>query len=178
MTLAQIIQKVQDVTKKFQTRSPQDIANGLRILTRVTPLGAHEGACKGFFIVHKRQRHITVNGDLPPILQRIIWAHELGHALLHADALRATAYHDIELFSVANKDEYEANLFAAELLIEDEEILEAFAKDPEVDFIHLACALSVPPALLDFKLRILQHKGHPSLPPHVATGNFLKRYHV
>jgi len=43
-------------------------------------------------------------------------------------------------------------------------------------FYNIARELYVPEALLDFKLRILKHKGHGIDAPYLANGDFLKNY--
>ena len=172
MTMPQVIRQVDQLLKQYGTRDPEVLTEAQEILLRFLPLGRFPDACKGFFIVHRRQRHITINSDLSGPMQRVTLAHELGHALLHNDCLELSSYHDIDFFTTPHRDELEANLFAAELLISDEAVLQAAQEG--LDFMHLSQELMVPPALLDFKLRILQHKGYPSLPPHLATGDFLK----
>jgi len=52
---------------------------------------------------------------------------------------------------------YEANLFAAELLLEDETVLKHLN---EYTFFETARMLNVPAALLDFKFTILKTKGY------------------
>ena len=82
-------------------------------------MGLFEGCCKGFFLVHRRKKHITINGDLPDVLQKVVLAHELGHCVLHSGSSSA-AFHEVILFDTADQKEYEANVFASELLLEAE----------------------------------------------------------
>jgi len=80
---------------------------------------------------------------------------------------------EISIFDLAQPAEYEANLFAAELLIDDGELL-ALLKEREKSFFNLAAELCVPAALLDFKFRLLKHKGYDLEAPYTARGDFLK----
>ena len=71
------------------------------------------------------------------------------------------------------KMEYEANLFAAELLLEDETVLNHLN---EYTFFETASMLNVPAALLDFKFSILKTKGYRINDMQIAKSCFLKEY--
>ena len=73
-----------------------------------------------------------------------------------------------------NRLEYEANIFAAEFILEDDEGLEAVKE--ENDYFRCAQVLSVPPEVLDFKLRLMERRGFELNAPHIANSDFLKRY--
>ena len=62
-------------------------------------------------------------------------------------------FHELELFDCLNTTEYEANLFAAELLIDDNELLELL-NNSEKSFFGVAKELYIPAELLDFKMCI------------------------
>lgn len=65
----------------------------------------------------------------------------------------------------------EADLFAAELLLENQEVLELLN---QYTFFETAKMLKVPAALLDFKLIILKAKGHRLQPLEISRADFLK----
>ena len=110
---------------------------------------------------------------MPEEVQRIILAHEIGHAVLHKEQLaNLKAFHDFALYDTATRYEYEANLFAAELLLDDEEVIGKLNEDSF--FFGAARELYVPPELLDFKFRILKTKGLTLDSPITARGDFLK----
>ena len=77
------------------------------------PMGASAQSCKGFFLVSSRCKLIVINSDLPESIQRIIIAHELGHAVLHSDSA-ISAFHEFAMFDDTDRMEYEANVFAAD----------------------------------------------------------------
>ena len=54
----------------------------------------------------------------------IVAAHELGHIILHRSQLKMAPMQDDTLYNMTDNTEYQANLFAADLLIEDEDIEE------------------------------------------------------
>jgi len=82
-------------------------------------------------------------------------------------------FQELELFDRATPTEYEANIFAAELLIDDDELLELL-NDEDKSFFDVARELYVPADLLDFKFRVLKHKGYRIQVPYIAYGDFLK----
>lgn len=115
---------------------------------------------------------IIINADLSRDNQHIILAHEIGHAMLHGNDERVCAYHDFCLFSDVSINEYEANIFAAELLISDDDAMELLSSD--TFFFGAASMLRVPPELLDFKFRSMKRRGYSVNPPMMAKSNFLK----
>ena len=76
-----------------------------------------------------RIRCIVINSDLSRELQRVICAHELGHAVLHNDVAGVKDFHDFSMFNMNSQRENEANIFAAELLLEDEDVYTALNED-------------------------------------------------
>ena len=159
--------------RKYNEPDPLALCEQMGILVLFQPTGTYAGACKGFFLSQSRMRSITINSDLPEPLQRVIAAHELGHAVLHRKEAGVSAFHDFALFDRTSTKEYEANVFAAELLLDDREVMERLREDRS--FFGAAQSLRVPPELLDFKLRILKRKGYDVIdPPLSATGSFLK----
>jgi len=157
---------------KYHTDDPYEICKALRIRILEMPMGTSEQSCKGFFLVNARCKVITINSDLPDHIRRIIVTHELGHAVLHRCAA-ISAFHDFAMFDDTNRMEYEANVFAAEFLLEDDEVTEHL--EDQMDFFTMAKVLRVPPELLDFKCRILQRQGFEIKAPYIARGDFLKR---
>lgn len=107
-------------TKKCKSRNPFDIANFLNIETQIGSLGSRCGC----YMFLKKHRCIFLNENLSEPEIQLVMAHELAHAILH---------HKQNCYFIRNKTlllnsktEREANLFAAELLIPDEIILENF----------------------------------------------------
>ena len=160
------------VKSKYQTDDPYEICRAMKIRLLTAPMGTNDQSCKGFFLVNSRRKIITINSDLPDHIQRIIVTHELGHAILHSDAA-ISAFHEFAMFDDTDRMEYEANVFAAEFLLEDTEVTDTLEEN--MDFFTMARMLCVPPELLDFKCRILQRQGVAINAPYIARGDFLKR---
>jgi len=172
MTIEAICREVERLMRKYAEPDPWKLAQAMGIFVDEHPLGKSPKACKGFFLYQSRQKHITINSDLPEMVQRIILAHEIGHAVLHQAAAKMRAFHDFALYDTSSQFEYEANLFAAEHLLEDTVVRERLSKD--TFFFSVAKELAVPPELLDFKFRILKRKGWQLESPIQAKSDFLK----
>lgn len=169
-----IVEAVQQTMLKYDERDPFRLAKAMGIIVSYRPMGLEEGCCKGFFIIYKRIKHITINSDLPHIMQRIVLAHEIGHAVLHAHTGTLAQFHDTALFDAGDSTEYEANIFASELLLSDDAVVEALNEDAY--FSQIASTLYVPSEMLDFKFRIMKRKGFAVNAPYIAQANFLKSF--
>lgn len=172
MTIEYICRSVKKLMDFYEQRDPFELAQEMGVIVLLEPMGSSEDSCKGFFLYQSRQRVIVVNSDLPYHIQRIILAHEIGHSVLHKDIAKFRAFNDFALYSSASQCEYEANIFAAEYLLEDSSVLEALNEDDF--FFSTAKNLNVPAELLDFKFRILKHKGYKLKSPIFSKSTFLK----
>lgn len=114
-----IKQEANRLKMKYQTTDPYDICTSMDIQVIKRPMGASAQSCKGFFLVSSRCKLIVINSDLPESIQRIIIAHELGHAVLHSDSA-ISAFHEFAMFDDTDRMEYEANVFAAEFMLSDD----------------------------------------------------------
>lgn len=160
------------IKMKYQTNDPYEVCRAMKISVALTPMGTNDGSCKGFFLVNARRKIAMINSDLPEHTRRIILPHELGHGVLHWTPT-ICAFHESTVLNETNRTEYEANIFAAEFMMNDDEVLEALKM--RLDIFQTASVLNVPPELLDFKLRLLQREGCKVTAPYVGRGDFLKR---
>ena len=165
-----ISREANKLVRKYQTRDPYEICDALGVRIRLKDLGMH---IKAFYFYHSRIRNIVINCRVSESVRRILSAHELGHDVIHRDIAMMRGFQELELFNMTQPTEYEANIFAAELLIDDKELLELL-NDYEKSFFDVARELYIPAALLDFKFRVLKHKGYRIEAPYIANGDFLK----
>ena len=107
------------IAKKYDSRDPFKIAKRCGVELIIKNLGS----LKGFYKVVYDTPFIFLNSALSSEEARLVCAHELGHHALHRAAARA-GFEEFSLFSQTSRREYEANLFAAALLISNEEIKE------------------------------------------------------
>ena len=176
MTYAEISSSVEKLKRKYDDTDPFRLCKAMGIHLLFEPLGLHPEAIKGFFLESNRIRTITVNSDLPEVIQKIIVAHELCHATNHRNSGLQT-FHEVTLFDQTSALERDANLFAAELLLDDRAVLETLNRD--TTFFSAAAALYVPVELLDFKFRVMKWKGYKLIEsPITARSNFLRDMEV
>ncbi|MBE6549018.1 MAG: ImmA/IrrE family metallo-endopeptidase [Ruminococcaceae bacterium] len=169
-TVEYVSKTVNTLTKKHGSHDPFELCDALGIRVRYMQLKK----VKGFYFYQSRIRTIVLNAELEEETQRILCAHELGHACLHSDMLiNMRTLHGYEPHNAKNASEYEANVFAAELLISDESIKELLENEGE-SFYFLAKQLSVPAEFIDFKLRVMKTKGYAIDVPYLAQSDFLK----
>lgn len=113
---------VNKLVKKYGTRDPFRLADELGVVVQYFNLeGLH-----GFYTYERRQRIILLNSQLRNSEEnrqlKTVMAHELGHAVLHKE--NQCYFFPDSLKHFKSKIELEANFFASELLISDEDILE------------------------------------------------------
>ena len=168
-----IADKAARIIKYHGERNLDRLVKSMGIILHREPMGIFEGACKGFFMMEFRIKCITINCDLDEELQRVILAHEIGHAVLHAKK-SGRSFHDVALFSRDDsRFETEANVFAAETLLRDYDVKQSLRANDT--FYEVASELCVPPELLNFKMRTMKAKGI-EVPesPIYAHGDFLR----
>ncbi len=169
-----ISQTVERLINKSGTRDATAICNDLDIILCYNPMGSAESGCKGFFAVFYGESCITVNNRLSDKVARLILAHELGHAVLHRDEAVKSTLTDFASFDPTNVLEREANLFAAELLINDEEIMHLI--EMGYDQPEIAATLEVTPELVAYKFELLYDKRMIDImPPIPAKSTFFTR---
>ena len=110
--------KADSLIRKYKTRNPVEIAKAKGIVVLFENLGT----INGYYCKQLRQKQIHINYNLPEHLIRFTAAHELGHAIMHPD--ENTPFLRSNTYFVIDKLEIEANRFAVELLIPDDEIQE------------------------------------------------------
>ncbi len=127
---------------------------------------------KGCYVYKKKQHVILYNRQLGDCRDVVLY-HEIGHRLLHWRIPDFLFHMDQDLRNVQTCYEVEANVFAAEMLLDDSDVLEALF-DQELTFFEAARALGVPDEILCYKCRILQARGYDINIPISAAGDFMK----
>lgn len=148
-----IIRAVEELAQKYGTRDPYELCDRLGIRIRRKDL---KKKLKGFFFYQSRIPNIVIDSNVNEVLERILIAHELGHAVLHKEIAMMVGFQEMEVFDSTATTENEANMFSAELLLDDDQVLEQLE---ERSFFQAAQALYVPAALLDYKFRAMCEKG-------------------
>lgn len=109
-----IRQKAKSLIKKYGTDNPEELADYLGIMIVNMDLGKVAGSYR---LLH-RKKVIFVNSKLGYHHQKVVIAHELGHALLHPKMNCYFIKNKTSLLT--SKVEREANIFACEILVNDD----------------------------------------------------------
>ena len=121
MTARQLSEVGEMLVRRCGTRNPFEIARQLGVEVLFC---SDFGSMKGMYRVVRRNRFIFINDSLTPQMQHIVCAHELGHDQLHRDLAKTGALQEFMLYDMTTKPEYEANIVAAEILLDTDEVLD------------------------------------------------------
>lgn len=106
------------LVRKYNTRNPFEIISNLNVIVVFYPLHG----VKGFYQYFQRNNIIYIDETLSDREKSFVCAHELGHMLLHKKA--NAIFMDSRTQLNTSKYESEANRFAMNLLLSDEDIEE------------------------------------------------------
>ena len=157
---------------RYGTRDPFRICRekGIEVMFRDDFTGQ-----KGAFSLMLNVPFIFINNKLSDEMKRIVCAHELGHAMLHRKLCQKRTnqtIYEYEIFDIRDSTEYEANIFAANLLIDENELNEYMSYG--YDIVQTARAMNLNVNLLLIKLH--EMKDNEALLyalPHLPKRNFL-----
>ncbi len=165
-----IYDEVERLVKKCKSRNPFDILDALNVV--VMESNSYQ-KLKGYCFCANRTVYVVINESLHPALKKIVAAHELAHIILHKKMLQLAPMKDSVLYDMTTETEYEANLFAADLLIPDD-VISDMSKDEDMDYFRICQTLSISPDLMSFKLFSLIKRGYAyPMPPVNMDSSFL-----
>ena len=167
-----IYQKAEDIVKRFGTRDPFEILAGLHVIVNET---SRYKSLKGYCFLSCQTTYVMISSFLSPEEQRIVAAHELGHILLHKKQLKMAPMKEDILYKMQDNTEYEANLFAADLLLADADI-EELSKEEDLNYFSICSSLYTTPELMSFKLFSMIHRGHAYQMPVNLDSKFLGKH--
>lgn len=113
-----IKQKADSLARKYKTRNPFEILQGLNAILVFAPLID----TRAFYQYFQRNNIIYINENLPRHEQAFECAHEMGHMFLHKKT--NTIFMDTRTELNTCRYEREADLFAMSLLVSDDMIAE------------------------------------------------------
>lgn len=144
-----------NLISRFDTRDPEEIAKALGFkVKRRYDLKRQ----KGFFKVIGNICFIFVNANLSKQMQRMVIAHELGHAVMHKKlCVEMGGIIEFELFDMTSETEYDANVFQATLLIDEDEML-GYLKEGN-DLVFTAKSMNINVNLLLLKLNVMNQEN-------------------
>lgn len=149
--------------KKFSSRNPFDIAEGLGIHIMFIPLSC----LKGVYKVINGCSFIILNQNNGDNLNKIVCAHELGHHVLHRKLAKNEIISESVIYDMSRQRELEANLFACQLLIDDEIVVEYIKEGFDIE--KIAKLTETDPNLVALKCSFLVNQGYNFIPQEYNT---------
>ena len=166
---SEIVRKANYIVNKCGTRDPHKIAEELGVEILYYPFKFQRGAYK----VIMRNRFMFIKDDLHPVMENIVLLHELAHDTLHRDeATKVGGFKEFNIFDIRDsRMEYEANIFAAQIALPDDEFLEL--AEQGFDIHQIAKAMCSDVNLVALKTDTLVSQGY-RLRPQEHRNDFLK----
>ena len=159
-----------NLVKKYRSRNPVTISKSLGIKVFFSD---ELGNLLGLYTYMIKNRVIILNSKLSDYQMNMVLAHEIGHDQLHKE-LAKTGLQEYHIFDLRSLTEYEANAFAAHLLIDTGELIETI-KDFNYDLEKLASYFSVDINMILIKMQELNRMGYNIAPPIIPNPRFLKK---
>lgn len=169
MSNREYIQKVANrLINKYDTHDPFLLCEAVG----VEVLHADLGSLKGMYKYLKKNRFAVINENLDSYIKSLVCAHELGHDILHQDLARKVCLQEFILYDMKSRSEYEANLFASEILLPDDKIF-ALANDG-YDIEQISKELCTDINLVTLKVASMNTRGYRFNTPNPPVCKFLK----
>lgn len=157
--------------RKFHTRDPFVLLDDLNVVIVFSDEYSRNGL-KGYCTVMNRIPYVVINNKLQYDDQLVVASHECGHIIVHSSDLRIRAFKDSSIYNGTGRKEREANLFAADFRITDNDVLSLIADDNNL--FSIASSLCVPYEFFAFKLYSMIERGHKLRLPIDLNSGFLK----
>ena len=168
-TTHKIEKAVKRLKRQYDASDPYEIAGRMGFMVEY-----HEyPTLLGFCCKVLGNTVIALNTKAKRDERKCVCAHELGHIVLgHMRNEGFTAMHYCDLSNLDYWFETEANCFAAALLVDDDELMDALDDYGTAD--RVAAALRVCPEILQAKLEMMRARGK-NVPRLDATGRAWRR---
>ena len=126
----------------------------------------------GMYVYRWKHRAMFLNDRMDDYLMLMVAGHELGHDAYHRELAKGEGMKEFELFRMQSSTEYEANAFAAHLLIDTDECLDYVRNG--YDVVQIAKAMNSEINLMLIKLQELNRLGYHLRIPFEPRSDFFK----
>ncbi len=164
-----IYRKANSLVRMHGTRDTIKLAKASGV--EVVPVDYFTGLL-GMYVYRWKHRAIFLNGRMDEYLTQMVAGHELGHDIYHRDLAKGEGMKEFELFRMQSSAEYEANAFAAHVLIDTDECL-GYAREG-CDVVQLASIMNSEINLMLIKLQELSKLGYNIRIPFEPKSDFFK----
>ena len=157
-----------ELIAKFDTRDPFELCKAIGVEVFYADLGN----LKGMYKYLKKNRFAVINENLDVYTRTLVCAHELSHDILHQDLAKKICLQEFILYDMRSRPEYEANLFASEILLPDEKIFTLAREGYDVE--QIAKELCTDVNLVAIKVASMNTRGYRFNTIDSPKCNFLK----
>jgi len=147
--------------RRVKSSDPYDLLKFLKAELHWSNVYQEDGL-RGYCVVINRTKFVVINDKISDEEKRVVAAHEAAHLILHKADLKSGSLRDVDVFHPGSSLEREANLFAADFLVSDEDVLE-IVNQGENDFYKIARELNIPAAFFAFKVYSMVERGYDDL---------------
>ena len=126
----------------------------------------------GMYVYRWKHRAMFLNDRMDEYLMQLVAGHELGHDAYHRELAKGEGMKEFELFRMQSSTEYEANAFAAHLLIDTDDCLDYVRNG--YDVVQIAKAMNSEINLVLIKLQELNRLGYHLRIPFEPRSDFFK----
>lgn len=164
-----IIQRADCLVNVLGTRDPKRIAK----LLDITVMPCHFKVQRGAYKVILKNRFIFIKDDMDPVMENVVLLHEIAHDMLHRkEAVAAGGFQDFDVLDMRDvRMEYEANLFAAEVALPDDDLWAYVLQG--YDAKQIAALMGTDANFVGMKVDLMHKKGYRLNTPEFR-GNFLR----
>ena len=167
-----IFEQAQQCRRRFHTSDPYELLDGMGVVLIHSSNYSRNGL-RGYCTVMNKTSYVVISTNQPEEEQRVVAGHEAGHLILHQTQLKAGAMSDFDVYNVGSRLERQANLFAADFLLSDDDVTDVMHQD--ADFYDAAKELLIPAPFFAFKLYSMMQRGYNMNIPVDLNSTFLKR---
>lgn len=166
----EIHEKANRIVRICGTRDPLRIAPEIGIHVKY---GDNFNQMLGMYTYLNKERHIVLNSSLDEMPLRMVCGHEIGHDTLHRKHAKGDKpFSEFQLFDMQTRYEYEANAFAAHLIIDDDEML--YYLKEGYDVVQVSSFMGTNINLMLVKLNEMNRMGWHLNLPYIPHSDFLK----
>lgn len=151
-----IYDDVQKLIDLHGTRDPQTILQERNVT--LIPF-KEKTKLLGMYTIILRNKFVFYNPYVDKRILNMVFAHELGHDVYHSHLAKSKEIIEYELFNITSTTELEANIFAAHLLIDEDELMEHILLGENYE--ALASTFNVNINLMIFKLNEMYRMDYP-----------------
>lgn len=168
-----IYRKADNLVRQVGTRDAERIANEIGICIYIEDSFEE---LLGMYTFRWNHRLMFLNQRMNAYLRKMVIAHELGHDALHRDKAKQ-GMKEFTLFSIKDTTEYEANAFAAHILLDSDEVYHYAKMGYDVEQMSRTMGTNV--NLMLIKLQEMNRLGYDDLRvPYDLDSKFFRKIHV